>query len=51
MLAKVLAWLSGLFRRVSGSGPLCDRCKYDYGTACMRPERPNAYRCPDFKAR
>ena len=28
---------------------LCDSCKYDYGNACKRPERPNALRCPDYK--
>jgi len=28
---------------------LCDSCKWDYGTACVRPERPNAVRCPDYK--
>ena len=33
------------------SRPLCDRCKWDYGDACRRPERPNARRCPDFEQR
>jgi len=28
---------------------LCDSCKYDYGNACRRPERPNATKCPDYK--
>jgi len=28
---------------------LCDSCRYNYPTACHRPERPNAKRCPDFK--
>lgn len=28
---------------------LCDTCKYDYGSACTRPERPNARRCPDYR--
>lgn len=28
---------------------LCDSCKYDYPSACRRPERPNAVRCPDYK--
>jgi len=28
---------------------LCDTCKWDYGTACIRPERPNAVTCPDYK--
>jgi hypothetical protein len=28
---------------------LCDSCKWDYGNACVRPERPNALVCPDYK--
>jgi len=28
---------------------LCDTCRYDYGSACRRPERPNATKCPDYK--
>lgn len=27
---------------------LCDTCKYDYGSACTRPERPNATQCDDY---
>lgn len=41
-------------RRLGGLGaarPLCDDCRYDYGDACSRPERPNARRCPDYKRR
>lgn len=34
-----------------GGEILCDSCKYCYGNVCMRPERPNATRCPDFKRR
>ncbi|MHC5053507.1 MAG: hypothetical protein ACYTKD_02185 [Planctomycetota bacterium] len=30
---------------------LCDTCKYDYGTACTRPERPNATVCADYRKR
>ena len=30
---------------------LCDSCKYDLPSACHRPERPNATRCPDYKPR
>lgn len=30
---------------------LCDSCKWDYGNACTRPERPNALQCPDYKRR
>jgi len=32
-----------------GSEFLCDTCKYDYGNACTRRERPNARVCPDYK--
>jgi hypothetical protein len=28
---------------------LCDSCKWDYGNACKRPERPNALTCPEYK--
>ncbi len=28
---------------------LCDTCKYDYGSVCTRPDRPNATVCPDYK--
>ena len=48
-LAKLRALLRGLLP--SGGRVLCDTCKYDYGTACTRPERPNATRCPDYKRR
>ena len=27
---------------------LCDSCKYDYGSACARPERPNAVVCDGY---
>lgn len=30
---------------------LCDTCKYDYGEACSRRDRPNARECPDYKKR
>jgi len=42
------------FRRLfatGGSRYLCDDCKWDYGDACSRPERPNAVSCPDYKRR
>ena len=45
---QLLAWCRELF---TGSRFLCDRCRYNYGSACLRPERPNAIRCPDFRAR
>lgn len=40
-------------KKIVGSGTryLCDTCRYDYGTACSRPERPNAVQCPDYKPR
>ena len=50
------AWLRRLLQRVraifAAGGErefLCDSCRYDYGTACTRPERPNARVCPDYK--
>jgi hypothetical protein len=30
---------------------LCDSCKYNHPDHCSRPERPNATRCPDHRAR
>jgi hypothetical protein len=47
-LQRLLSFLRGLLPR---STPLCDTCKYDYGTVCTRPERPNATRCPDYRGR
>jgi hypothetical protein len=40
-----------LIRRILLLEPkfLCDSCKYDYGNACSRPERPNAMRCSDYE--
>jgi hypothetical protein len=40
------------FRRLFAVGSkryLCDTCRFDYGNACSRPERPNALVCPDYK--
>jgi len=34
---------------LSSKRHLCDSCKWDYGNACVRPERPNALVCPDYK--
>ncbi|MDF1839032.1 MAG: hypothetical protein P1V35_14280 [Planctomycetota bacterium] len=51
---SILQKLGGFFRRLfalGGSSTLCDRCKWDYGDACRRPERPNATSCPDFKGK
>ncbi|HOE10602.1 MAG TPA: hypothetical protein PLQ35_07930 [bacterium] len=27
---------------------LCDTCKWNYGSICARPERPNATICPEY---
>ena len=48
-LRRAWAWLRSL-TPLKGA-PLCDTCKYDYGDACRRPERPNAITCPDYKRR
>lgn len=48
ILRRLLSFLRGLVPRGT---PLCDTCKYDYGSVCMRPERPNAMRCPDYQRR
>lgn len=45
---KFKTWLSR-FRTVgTGSGFLCDSCKWNYGNVCTRPERPNAKECPEY---
>ncbi len=49
MSLKVL-WQK-LVRMLGLGAILCDACKYDYGTACTRPDRPNATVCPDYKRR
>ncbi len=43
-------WLRRLFA-LGPARPLCDSCKWDYGAACKRPERPNAFKCPDYARR
>jgi len=48
-MLRLFSRLRGFFRRLIGAGPLCDNCRYDYGSVCKRPERPNAYECPDYK--
>lgn len=53
-LQRILAPLRALFGKLTATGggaPLCDTCKWDYGDACKRPERPNAMTCPDYKRR
>lgn len=48
-------FLSNIFFKIKaafgGHKFLCDTCMYDYGNACMRSERPNATRCPEYKKR
>ena len=39
LLRRLLNLFRGLAPRTR---PLCDNCRYDYGDACTRPERPNA---------
>lgn len=41
----------GKVEKGGGGEILCDSCKYNYGNVCVRNERPNATRCPDFKRR
>jgi hypothetical protein len=51
-LSKILLGLRDFVRRLFGlepAAPLCDSCKFDYGNACKRPERPNARVCPDYE--
>jgi len=41
------------FKKSLGIKPtfLCDSCKWDWRSACHRPERPNATECPDYDRR
>jgi hypothetical protein len=53
-MRRVLQALKLFFKRLvsgAGGGYLCDDCRWDYGDACRRPERPNARSCPDYKKR
>jgi hypothetical protein len=53
-LRTLLQKLASGWRSLLGGGGgvcLCDTCKWDYGDACRRPERPNATVCPDYKRR
>ena len=44
-----IAWLHSMgWLSMGGSHFLCDTCRYNYGEACGRPDRPNAVRCPDY---
>ena len=49
LLQRFKAMIRRLF--AAPNGPLCDHCKWDYGDACRRPERPNATTCPDYEGR
>ena len=49
-MSGLLKKLKTLLQKTFGGGKfLCDTCKYDYGSACQRPERPNATTCEDYK--
>ena len=49
-ISRFFQWLSRLGRAAGGGSEfLCDTCRYCYGSACTRPERPNATSCPDYK--
>jgi hypothetical protein len=58
-MGSLAQWWRGLLGRftqrwVQMKAPgmfLCDTCRYDYGQACRRRERPNAAQCPDYKPR
>lgn len=53
-LQRIFDWFdrpTGGTQKGGGGEILCDNCKYNYGNVCMRSERPNATRCPDFKRR
>jgi hypothetical protein len=40
----------GPLRFLSGRSEfLCDDCRYNYGNACSRRDRPNATQCPDYR--
>lgn len=50
-MRRLRLWWRGVkARRLTGEF-LCDSCSYNYRSACNRPERPNAIRCPDYDAR
>lgn len=48
-IQRALARLRGLVSTAGAGEFLCDSCRYDYGSVCTRPERPNARKCPDYK--
>jgi len=47
-IKKWKTWKSKMTSVLKGGAFLCDSCKWDYGTICTRPERPNARSCPDY---
>jgi hypothetical protein len=51
-LRSIIDTMAGWWKAKRAPGKfLCDSCRYDYGDACRRPERPNATRCPDYRPR
>lgn len=58
IVERIIAPLDRLWLKFAGKKPkeaekpiLCDHCKYNYGNACKKPERPNATSCTDYKPR
>lgn len=55
----MMQWLAGLRERLRQwwlrvrcpTEFLCDNCVYDHPSACTRPQRPNAIKCPDYRPR
>ena len=43
-LKNLIADILGLEKEI-----LCDTCRYNFGSACKRPERPNATKCSDYR--
>ena len=42
-------WVRKILRKlVYGHVILCDTCKYDYGSVCANPDRPNASDCGEY---
>ena len=51
-LRRFFQWFRHLISQANGGSEfLCDSCRYNYGGACRRPERPNARKCPDYRRR
>lgn len=48
---KWKTWLSRWKSIAKGNAFLCDSCKWNYGDICIRPERPNAKKCPDYTSK